>query len=129
MDPTRDKPYFDNYRMCRFYFLYFLKLLPRKKKEKVKSLIRSQIQRRFPVRDRPKQADDDYVEKKEKDVDETEPEGKEKADGEVLAVVGMSVDLQSRKQLTLFFNCVPEFSVNNCARRSRQDPYASMLLA
>ena len=68
----------------------------------MKSLIRSQIQRRFPVRDRPKQADDDYVEKKEKDVDETEPEGKEKADGKVLVVVGMSVDLQSRMQLTFF---------------------------
>lgn len=54
------------------------------------------------MRDRPKQADADSVEKKEKDVDETEPEGKEKADGEVLAVVVMSVDLQSRMQLIFF---------------------------
>ncbi|KAL0876044.1 hypothetical protein Bca101_025749 [Brassica carinata] len=42
-------------------------------KEKVRSLRGSQIRRRFSVRDRPRQADGDSVEEKEKDVDEIKP--------------------------------------------------------
>lgn len=45
-------------------------------------------------------SDDDSVENKKKDVDEVESAGKEKADGEVLVVVVMLVDLQWRMQLT-----------------------------
>lgn len=48
-------------------------------------------------------SDDDSVENKKKDVDEVESAGKEKADGEVLVVVVMLVDLQWRMQLTFFF--------------------------
>ena len=48
-------------------------------------------------------SDDDFVENKKKDVDEVESAGKEKADGEVLVVVVMLVDLQWRMQLTFFF--------------------------
>lgn len=88
VDPTRDKPCFDNYRMCRFYFIFTFGNFCRREKEKMRSL---------------RGSDDDSVENKKKDVDEVESAGKEKADGEVLVVVVMLVDLQWRMQLTFFF--------------------------